>query len=185
MIEYGKDGKYWAFIDEAGDYEFARVLDEDFAEYEYNIVVLAADADIKVNAKITNVKNATVGNIRAHAIASGAGRVTLNATGKIEKGAKFAKNFQTSRIMLIGNKAKGYTKPELLIDEFEVQAGHGASSGQLDEAQIQYLMTRGIAEVEARRLLSSAFLEQLFIGLPGDEMKRFRAALEEKIQKIL
>ena len=49
------------------------------------------------------------------------------------------------------------TKPELEIYADEVEARHGATVGQLDEAAIFYLRSRGLSEAEAKRLLVGAF----------------------------
>ena len=49
-----------------------------------------------------------------------------------------------------------------------MQCGHGATSGQIDETQLFYLMARGIARAEAERLLIEAFLDDAIDAL-GDE----------------
>jgi len=49
------------------------------------------------------------------------------------------------------------TKPELEIYADEVEASHGATVGQLDEAAVFYLRTRGLSEEQSRRILTMAF----------------------------
>jgi Fe-S cluster assembly protein SufD len=49
-------------------------------------------------------------------------------------------------------------KPELEIFADDVQCGHGATSGQLDEDLLFYIMARGISRAEAESLLVQAFL---------------------------
>ena len=49
-------------------------------------------------------------------------------------------------------------KPELLIFADDVACAHGATVGEIDEAQLFYLMQRGISEAAARGILVKAFL---------------------------
>ena len=45
-----------------------------------------------------------------------------------------------------------------LIDEDDVTAGHAASVGRVDPLQLYYLMSRGISQKEAERLVIHGFL---------------------------
>jgi len=49
-------------------------------------------------------------------------------------------------------------KPNLLIDEFNVDARHAATIGKFSEEEIFYLMTKGITKKEAVELLIKGFL---------------------------
>jgi len=68
---------------------------------------------------------------------------------------------QTNRALLLSDGAQLDTKPQLEIYADDVKCSHGASVGQLDEAQLFYLRARGIAEPEARRLLTAAFAREV------------------------
>ena len=70
--------------------------------------------------------------------------------------------------LLLSDKAQFFTKPELEIFADDVQCGHGATSGQLHEEALFYLMTRGIGRKQAVAMLVHAFLAELVEAL-GDE----------------
>jgi Fe-S cluster assembly protein SufD len=59
-------------------------------------------------------------------------------------------------------------KPELEIFADDVVCGHGATSGQIDDTMLFYLMARGIPREEAERLLIEAFLDDAVDAI-GDE----------------
>lgn len=63
-----------------------------------------------------------------------------------------------TRTLLLSDQAQFAAKPELEIYADDVQCGHGATIGQVDEAALFYLMARGIQRVEAEALLVRAFL---------------------------
>jgi Fe-S cluster assembly protein SufD len=63
-----------------------------------------------------------------------------------------------SAALLLSEGGAMNNKPELEIFADDVQCGHGATCGQLDEDLLFYLMARGLPKVEAESLLIQAFL---------------------------
>jgi Fe-S cluster assembly protein SufD len=64
---------------------------------------------------------------------------------------------QLNRNLLLSPRAAIDTKPELEILADDVKCSHGATVGDLDEASLFYLRSRGLTEDDARRLLIEAF----------------------------
>jgi Fe-S cluster assembly protein SufD len=63
-----------------------------------------------------------------------------------------------TRALLLSERAEADNKPELEIFADDVQCGHGATAGALDEDLKFYLMARGIPEPEAEALLIQSFV---------------------------
>jgi Fe-S cluster assembly protein SufD len=63
-----------------------------------------------------------------------------------------------TRALLLSEGAEADNKPELEIFADDVQCGHGATSGALDDNLKFYLMARGIPEKEAEALLIQSFI---------------------------
>jgi Fe-S cluster assembly protein SufD len=70
--------------------------------------------------------------------------------------------------LLLSEDASFFVKPELEIFADDVQCAHGATSGEIDEDILFYLLSRGISRPEAETLLVTAFLAEAIEGL-GDE----------------
>jgi len=70
--------------------------------------------------------------------------------------------FQSNANVLIGDEASVNSKPELEIYADDVKCSHGSTIGQLDEEAIFYLQSRGISENTARRLVLTAFMQDVF-----------------------
>jgi Fe-S cluster assembly protein SufD len=70
-----------------------------------------------------------------------------------------------TRALLLSNEAEADNKPELEIFADDVQCGHGATSGALDQDIKFYLMARGIPEPEAEALLVQAFVGEAIEGI--------------------
>ncbi|MCX5493517.1 Fe-S cluster assembly protein SufD [Kaistia dalseonensis] len=70
--------------------------------------------------------------------------------------------------LLLSEESSFSAKPELEIFADDVQCAHGATSGQIDDDMLFYLLSRGIPKAEAETLLVTAFLAEAIEGL-GDE----------------
>lgn len=66
-----------------------------------------------------------------------------------------------SRALLLSDNAEADCKPELEIFADDVQCGHGATTGTLDDQLKFYLMARGIPDKEAEALLIQAFAAEV------------------------
>lgn len=79
----------------------------------------------------------------------------------VEKEAQQTDAYQLNNNLLLGEKARAYSKPNLEIFADDVSASHGSTTGQLSEEECFYLMTRGLAKQDAHALLVRAFFEEI------------------------
>ncbi len=80
--------------------------------------------------------------------------------------------------LLLSERAEMDHKPELEIYADDVQCGHGATAGALDDELKFYLMARGIPAAEAEALLIQAFLGE---AIEGIEHAGLREALMDSV----
>ena len=80
---------------------------------------------------------------------------------KIAPDAQQVDAHQTNRNILLSDDAEMRTQPQLEIYADDVQATHGASTGQLDESALFYMQQRGIGKKKARQLLVNAFMKEV------------------------
>jgi len=83
-----------------------------------------------------------------------------------------------TQALLLSDRAEADNKPELEIFADDVQCGHGATVGALDDELKFYLMARGIPAAEAEALLIQAFLGE---AVEGVEHAGLREALVEQV----
>jgi Fe-S cluster assembly protein SufD len=92
---------------------------------------------------------------------------------------------QSSKTMLLGERAVMDAKPELEIFADDVKCSHGATVGDLDETQLFYLRSRGITPVVARRMLIEAFVADAIDLIENEPVRAwFRQALDARLQGI-
>ena len=109
-------------------------------------------------AKTINYGKGSDGLILQHGVMKDSSTAIFHGIGKIEHGATKSNAEQESRVLMLNKDARGDANPILLIDEDDVTAGHAASVGRVDPLHLYYLMSRGISEQEAERLIIHGFL---------------------------
>ena len=84
--------------------------------------------------------------------------------------------------MLLTKRSRSVTIPSLEIDQPNVRrAAHSSSVGPIDEAQVFYLMSRGVDRDAARRMIVLGFLEPVVARIPlPDVQDRLRGLLEAR-----
>ncbi len=73
---------------------------------------------------------------------------------------------QLSRNLLLSERARIDTKPELKIIADDVRCAHGATVSQLQEEELFYLRSRGIEATTATSLLLKGYCQEIFNSLP-------------------
>jgi Fe-S cluster assembly protein SufD len=68
--------------------------------------------------------------------------------------------YQMNQALLLSPDAEMNSKPQLEIYADDVKCSHGATTGALDDDQLFYLRSRGIAAAGARKMLVRAFLAE-------------------------
>jgi Fe-S cluster assembly protein SufD len=73
--------------------------------------------------------------------------------------------------------------PNLEIETGNIQgAGHAAATGRFDDEQIFYLMSRGVPEVQAKRLVVRGFLADVISRIPDEDIRaRMIAGVERRL----
>ncbi|MCT4376150.1 Fe-S cluster assembly protein SufD [Leuconostoc suionicum] len=121
---------------------------------------------------ILNRGRHSLGHIFQRGVILNRSTLVFNGIGKIIKGAKGSDAQQESRVLMLSRRARGDANPLLLIDENDVTAGHAASVGRVDENQMYYLMSRGISEQVARKLVIRGFMGEVLAKMPTKEAQQ-------------
>ena len=93
--------------------------------------------------------------------------------------------YQTNRNLLLSETASADTLPNLEIAADDVKCSHGATVGQLNEDTLFYLMSRGIPQERAERLVVMGFLGEIFSKLSlGGVVEKVTREIEQKLAEV-
>lgn len=105
-------------------------------------------------------------------------RTTFGGLIRVEPHAHFTDAYQKVRNLLLSDDSEANSMPGLEILADNVRCTHGATSGQLDEDEMFYLLARGIPASVARQLLVGGFLNEVLERLP-------EPVLVEKLEALI
>jgi hypothetical protein len=100
-------------------------------------------------------------------VAAGQGRSVFNGAVRVPREAQRTNAAQLSRSLLLSDRARIDTKPELEIVADDVKCAHGATVSSLQTDELFYLQSRGIGADQAAQLLQRAFCEEVLRELPA------------------
>ncbi len=89
----------------------------------------------------------------------------------VRPGAQKTDAMQTSRNIVLSDRAKADAIPNLEIEANDVRCGHAASVGPVDEETLFYLESRGIPRAEAERLIVTGFFQEVLDRIPLAEVR--------------
>lgn len=115
-------------------------------------------------------------------ILDGNGRAVFNGKIFVREGAQKTDAMQTNKNLLLSNKARVDTKPQLEIFADDVKCAHGAAVGQIDPEELFYLETRGITPELGRSLLTYGFAEEVIGKI---KLASIRSELDEVVLRQL
>lgn len=96
-------------------------------------------------------------------------------------------SYEYNRNLVLSDGARADSVPNLEIETGEVaQCGHASATGRFDEEQLFYLMSRGIPEVEARKLVVRGFFTEMIERMEVPELRqRVADAVEAELERVL
>ena len=79
--------------------------------------------------------------------------LTLDGLVRVEKGAKHSQLHFNHKTILLDATSTVVSQPQLEILEDEVKCGHGATVSEIEQNQIEYLVSRGMTRQNAKNML--------------------------------
>ena len=108
--------------------------------------------------------------------------VVFDGMINIEHGAQGTNSDLRDNVLHLSSKARSDSIPGLEIDANEVKAGHGSTSGQIDEEQLFYLQSRGFSRQDATRTIVIGFFASIVEQITAEPVQeKVLELIEQKI----
>ncbi|MDI6619294.1 MAG: SufD family Fe-S cluster assembly protein [Clostridiales bacterium] len=153
-------------------------------------VVYFGDGERKIDIGIVaehKGKN-TESKIEAHGALLDSSEKIFRGTIDFKRGSSGSKGREEETTMLLGQHVRNRTAPLILCAEEDVDGRHAASIGHVDEDRLFYLMSRGLNESEARKMLIEAAFSPVVTRIPvpafRQEISDYLIERLNKIEKI-
>jgi len=125
--------------------------------------------------KIVHAAPNTTSNIFAKSISKNGGRSSYRGLLEVAKGAHGSKSKVVCDALLLDEHSRSDTYPTIRIGEDDVDVGHEATVSKVGDEQLFYLMSHGLSEEDAGKLIVNGFIEPIVKELPMEyaiEMNR-------------
>ena len=113
----------------------------------------------------------TVSEIHAAGALAGRSKKTLRGTIDFRRGAVHAVGHESEDVLLLSPEVRNRTAPLILCGEEQVEGQHAATAGRVDEDILYYMASRGLGEVEAKRLMIMARFAPVLDQIPLPNLK--------------
>jgi len=170
-VEAGKDSAYaatsLAFGARVSRHTLHVTQQGEGAEMQLDGLALVAGRQIADTHTVVNHAVPRGKSCQLHkCIADGSAHAVFSGKVIVQEGAVGTDSTQSSRNLLLSDKAHIDTQPQLEIFNDDVSCKHGATIGQIDEDALFFLKSRGLTEERARNLLTHAFAAEIIVKIP-------------------
>ena len=111
-------------------------------------------------------------------------RTIFSGLIRVAEDAQKTDAYQTNRNLLLSDTAEANSLPGLEIEANDVKCSHGATSGQIDESELFYMLSRGLKRRAARELLVFGFFEEIISQIHNEELAaRVRELIQTKFRE--
>jgi len=113
-------------------------------------------------------------------------RAVFSGWVHVRPGAQKTDAMQTSRNIVLSERAKADAIPNLEIEANDIRCGHAASVGPVEEETLFYLQSRGIPRDEAERLVVTGFFQEVLDRVTLEEVRRgAELAIQEELRRAI
>ena len=112
------------------------------------------------------------GDVHWRGTAAGESRASFEGLIQIDPGAQQTHTYLQFHSMMLSPKARIDAIPSVLVSADDVSASHGGTVGELDEALIFYMQTRGLDRAAAVRVIVEGFFEPLVAEIKDEALEQ-------------
>jgi Fe-S cluster assembly protein SufB len=150
-----------------------------------SIAFAARGQNQDTGAKVYHLAPKTTSHITSKSIAVEGGITTYRGLVKIRRGATGAKSAVECDALMIDNISQSNTYPFIDVKEADSDVGHEATVGRISDDDVFYLMSRGIKEEEAKKMIVNGFIEPVTKQLPLEYAVELNKLIELEMEGSL
>ncbi|MDE1848857.1 MAG: Fe-S cluster assembly protein SufB [Nanoarchaeota archaeon] len=132
--------------------------------------------------KVYHLAKNTKCNVVSKSISKDGGVTSYRGLVEIKKGCVNSKASVRCDGLMLDNNSKAKTFPSMEVGENNVEVSHEAAVGKIGEDQLFYLMSRGLSEEEATKMIVAGFIEPVVRELPLEYAAELNKLIDLEIE---
>ena len=163
--------------------DYTTFLEEEASESNLSSIYLG-DGNRKMDLSYSMIHKGprSISNIETRGALMDNSKKVFRGNLDFKKGARLSKGAEEEYVLLLDPTVKSDSIPALLCEEDDVQGEHAASAGQISESQLFYLMSRGLSEREAKKLIIEGAFRPIIDRIPLEGLKQI---IDSEIERRL
>jgi len=159
------------------------VLIGEGAKTDYIGIALAGKGQNQdTGCKVYHFAKNTSSNVISKSISLDGGITNYRGLVEVKAGAVGSKSSVRCDGLMLDNKSQSGTIPSMNVKESDVSVSHEAVVGKIGEEQLLYIMSRGLSEEEATKLIVAGFIEPVIKELPLEYAVELNRLIELEIE---
>jgi FeS assembly protein SufD len=156
-------------------------LNEENSEANISSVYLAdGERSIDLSYLMNHRGRRSLSNIETRGALKDKAKKVFRGTLDFKRGASRSKGSEEEYVILLDKTVKSDAIPLLLCEEDDVDGMHAASAGQINSDKLFYLMSRGLDEKEAKKMIIEASFTPIIDKIPLEDL---REAITEEVHR--
>lgn len=164
------------FIDLGGNLKISNYyskLDGINSKNNFNNIYMGINDDkIDMNFYLANNNKNTTGYILSNGSLDNNSHKAFKGTIDFIEGSSKSIGEENENCIMLSDTCISRSLPMLLCHEEDVQGAHGVSTGKIDESKLFYLMSKGISEKEAKKLIINANFNDIINEITNEEIRQ-------------
>lgn len=159
------------------------ILRGEGARSEFTGITFAGkDQYLDTGAKVIHAAPRTSSSINSKSISKGGGVAVYRGLVSVKPNCPGCKSTVTCESLMLDPESQSDTIPVIDIQTSDVDLGHEAKIGRIDDDVIFYLMSRGISEEEAKAMIVRGFAEPIAKELPLEYAVEMNALINLELE---
>lgn len=153
-------------------FNYTSVLDEEVSLSNLSSIYLG-DKTMKLDLEYTMIHKGvkSQSNIQTRGALLDDARKVFRGNLDFKRGSRSAKGVELESVLLLSPNVKSDSIPALLCEEDNVEGEHAVSAGQIDKSQLFYIMSRGLSEKEAKKLIVESSFKPIIDKIPFEDLR--------------
>jgi len=136
---------------------------DEYDSQNYAVVLGSGNQQFDIHVSTKHAGKHSRSNMLTKSVLDDKSRAVYHGLINISQDAAKIDSYQKDEVILLSDGSSADAIPNLEIHNNDVSCTHGASIGKLDEEKLFYLKSRGIAEADAKRIITEGFVEPLVL----------------------
>ena len=124
--------------------------------------VLSGENTVRITTTQHHEAAYTTSALMMRGIVDDSAQVNYVGMIRVEKDARYSVSSQENKNIVLSDKARVFSVPQLEVLTHDVRCFHGSAIGRFDSNHLFYAASRGIDEIHMQRLLAQAFFSGMF-----------------------